>query len=244
MREKLQLTGFCFLSLYILVVMLFMPSTAGNMSCMGTIVSVGDSVDYKFVNETDVLEYIDSKNINPSGLSYKNIHLHDMERMIASMPFVKDAQCYKSPRGYLCIDIIQRKPLLRIMTPTQNLYLDSEGQLMDTSQDFTAYVPVLSSEKTLDVDFLSTEMYEFAYYVFNDKFLSTLVEQVYIDSKDKVEIVPRIGSHIVVLGTLDGYKKKMTRLKKLYENGFSKVGWNKYKKIDLTYDNQAVCTKE
>lgn len=56
-------------------------------------------------------------------------------------------------------------------------------------------------------------------------------------------MVPRVGSQIVVLGTTDDYKKKMERLKKLYVSGFSKVGWNKYKKIDLTYDNQAVCTK-
>jgi len=58
-----------------------------------------------------------------------------------------------------------------------------------------------------------------------------------------VEMVPRIGSQIIVLGSTKGFQKKMARLKRLYESGFSKVGWNKYKKIDLTYDNQAVCTR-
>jgi cell division protein FtsQ len=141
------------------------------------------------------------------------------------------------------VDINQRKPILRIKTPTQDLYLDSEGGLMNISTAFSAYVPVLLSEKTLSKKYLKTEIYEFANYVYNDKFLNPLVEQIYIDINGKVEMVPRIGSQIIVLGSTDGYQKKMARLKKLYESGFSKVGWNKYKKIDLTYDNQAVCTR-
>ncbi len=228
---------------YALVMVFFIPSTAGSVCCTGTAVNINDSADYKFVNKMDILKYMNSANINPNGLSYKNINLHNMEKKIAEIPFVKDAQCYKSPGGLLCVDILQRKPILRIKTPTQDLYLDSEGSLMNTSTAFSAYVPVLLSETTLGKKYLKTEIYEFANYVYNDKFLNSLVEQIYIDANGNVEMVPRIGSQIVVLGSMEGYQKKMARLRKLYEKGFSKVGWNKYKKIDLTYDNQAVCTR-
>lgn len=243
MRDKLQIIGFCILALYAVAMMVLMPSTAESKCCTGTMVNIGDSTDYKFVNKLDILKHINSENINPNGLSYKNIHLQTMEKKIENIPFVKGAQCYKSPGGYLCVDITQRKPILRIKTPTQDLYLDSEGALMHTSPSFTAYVPVLLSEKTLNKSYLKTDIYEFASYVYNDKFLKALVEQLYIDANGKLEMVPRIGSQIVVLGSTEGYKKKMIRLKRLYESGFSKVGWNKYKKIDLTYDNQAVCTR-
>ena len=243
MRKKLQIAGFCILAIYALVMVFFIPSTAGSVCCTGTAVNINDSADYKFVNKMDILKYMNSANINPNGLSYKNINLHNMEKKIAEIPFVKDAQCYKSPGGLLCVDILQRKPILRIKTPTQDLYLDSEDSLMNTSTAFSAYVPVLLSETTLGKKYLKTEIYEFANYVYNDKFLNSLVEQIYIDANGNVEMVPRIGSQIVVLGSMEGYQKKMTRLRKLYEKGFSKVGWNKYKKIDLTYDNQAVCTR-
>lgn len=243
MRKKLQIAGFCILSIYALVMVFVMPSTAGSVCCTGTTVNIDDSTDYRFVNKMDILKYMNSANINPNGLSYKNINLHNMEKKIAEIPFVNGAQCYKSPGGLLCVDINQRKPILRIKTPTQDLYLDSEGGLMNISTAFSAYVPVLLSEKTLSKKYLKTDIYEFANYVYNDNFLNPLVEQIYIDINGKVEMVPRIGSQIVVLGSTDGYQKKMARLKKLYESGFSKVGWNKYKKIDLTYDNQAVCTR-
>lgn len=243
MRKKLQIVGICILALYTLVMVFVSPSTSGSVCCTGTMVNVDDSTDYKFVNKIDIIKYMNSANINPNGLSYKNINLHNMEKKIAGIPFVKEAQCYKSPGGFLCVDILQRKPILRIKTPTQDLYLDSEGSLMNTSTAFSAYVPVLLSEKTLGKKYLKTDIYEFAYYVYNDKFLNSLVEQIYIDANGNVEMVPRVGSQIVVLGSTEGYQKKMARLKKLYEKGFSKVGWNKYKKIDLTYDNQAVCTR-
>ncbi len=243
MRKKLQIIGFCLLAIYALVMVVVMPSTAENICCTGLTPNITDSADYKFVSKMDIVKFINAANINPVGLSYKNIHLHNMEKKISEIPFVKDAQCYKSPGGYLCIDINQRKPILRIKTPSQDMYLDSEGGLMYTSQAFSAYVPVLLSEKTLSKAYLKGDIYEFANFVYNDKFLNALVEQIYIDANGQVEMVPRIGSQIVVLGTTDDYEKKMARLKRLYESGFSKVGWNKYRKIDLTYDNQAVCTR-
>ena len=243
MRKKLQITGLCVLAIYVLSMTFIMPSTAKSISCRGTLVNISDSAEYRFVSDLDVLKYINAAKINPNGLSYKNIQLHDMERKITEIPFVKNAQCYKSSGGLLCVDIEQRKPIMRIETPTQHLYLDSEGGLMSTSTAFSAYVPVLLSEKTLNKNYLKEDIYKFADYVYNDKFLNALVEQVYIDSNGKIEIVPRVGSQIIVLGSTESYQKKMTRLKKLYKSGFSKVGWNKYKKIDLTYDNQAVCTR-
>lgn len=243
MRRKLQIAGFCILTIYALVMAFVMPSTGGSVCCTGTTVDIDDSTDYRFVNKMDIIKFMNSANINPNGLSYKNINLHNLEKKIAEIPFVKEAQCYKSPGGLLCVDIHQRKPILRIKTPTQDLYLDSEGSLMNTSTSFSAYVPVLLSEKTLGKKYLKTEIYEFANYVYNDRFLNLLVEQIYIDAGGNVEMVPRVGSQIIVLGSTEDYQKKMARLKKLYEKGFSKVGWNKYKKIDLTYDNQAVCTR-
>ncbi len=231
------------MTIYALVMAFVMPATGGSVCCTGTTVDIDDSTDYRFVNKMDIIKFMNSANINPNGLSYKNINLHNLEKKIAEIPFVKEAQCYKSPGGLLCVDIHQRKPILRIKTPTQDLYLDSEGSLMNTSTSFSAYVPVLLSEKTLGKKYLKTEIYEFANYVYNDRFLNSLVEQIYIDAGGNVEMVPRVGSQIIVLGSTEGYQKKMARLKKLYEKGFSKVGWNKYKKIDLTYDNQAVCTR-
>ena len=79
MRKKLQIAGFCILAIYALVMVFFIPSTAGSVCCTGTVVNINDSADYKFVNKMDILKYMNSANINPNGLSYKNINLLEME---------------------------------------------------------------------------------------------------------------------------------------------------------------------
>ena len=72
-----------------------------------------------------------------------------------------------------------------------------------------------------------------------------------------VELVPRVGDHIIYLGALpqtkyksqrkdlveNFVKKKMDRLAKFYKYGLSQAGWNKYSYIDMEFDNQIICKK-
>ena len=58
-----------------------------------------------------------------------------------------------------------------------------------------------------------------------------------------MEIVPRVGDQIVYLGTLDNFQKKLRNLRIFYDKAMGTVGWNKYKRINLEYDNQIICTK-
>jgi len=72
-----------------------------------------------------------------------------------------------------------------------------------------------------------------------------------------LEIVPRIGGHIVCLGQLPErsnkvrrerdinqfLETKLTRLDKFYRYGLNEIGWNKYSYIDIEFDNQIICKK-
>ena len=85
-----------------------------------------------------------------------------------------------------------------------------------------------------------------------------LIEQINVLPNHSVEIVPRVGDHIVHLGRLpDGNRRtdhytlirkfmevKMTRLLKFYKYGLSEVGWNKYSYIDIEFNNQIICRKK
>lgn len=87
--------------------------------------------------------------------------------------------------------------------------------------------------------------------------MENLVEQINILPDQNVEIVPRIGNHIVLLGKLpenidrkkrekaiaEFFNHKMTRLEKFYRYGLSEVGWNKYSYINIEFDNQIICRK-
>jgi len=72
-----------------------------------------------------------------------------------------------------------------------------------------------------------------------------------------IELVPRVGNHIVFMGYLPQSRyrlerekaieeftnKKLTRLEKFYRYGLSNAGWNKYSYINIEFDNQIICKK-
>ena len=83
------------------------------------------------------------------------------------------------------------------------------------------------------------------------------IEQINVMPDLGIELVPRVGNHIVYIGQLPFYKykqqrnklvydfviKKMDRLEKFYKYGLSQAGWNKYSYINLEFDNQIICKK-
>lgn len=91
-----------------------------------------------------------------------------------------------------------------------------------------------------------------------DDFWKNQIVQINILPDLGVELVPRVGEHIVYLGNIPQTKyvnrrkalvqgfvqKKMDRLKKFYKYGLSQAGWNKYSYIDLEFDNQIICKKK
>lgn len=60
----------------------------------------------------------------------------------------------------------------------------------------------------------------------------------------QIELVPRAGDHIVLLGILDGYEReKLDKLKHFYLRGLWHEGWESYRYINIKYKDQIVCTK-
>ena len=83
------------------------------------------------------------------------------------------------------------------------------------------------------------------------------IEQINVLPNKGIELVPRVGNHIIYIGNLPEtnlikkreedisafVNKKMDRLEKFYKYGLSQAGWNKYSYINLEFDNQIICTK-
>ena len=69
------------------------------------------------------------------------------------------------------------------------------------------------------------------------------IVQIYVDEKNNVELIPRVGNHNIILGDASDLENKLEKLMIFYKKGLSKTGWNEYSTINLKYKNQIVCTK-
>lgn len=59
-----------------------------------------------------------------------------------------------------------------------------------------------------------------------------------------IELIPRAGDHIILLGELDGEEKeRLDKLKTFYHNAAWHEGWKAYRRINIKYRGQIVCSE-
>ena len=57
----------------------------------------------------------------------------------------------------------------------------------------------------------------------------------------QLAIIPRAANVTVDLGTTENLERKLATLRRFYDKGLSRIGWDKYSQISLRYDGQVVC---
>jgi cell division protein FtsQ len=87
------------------------------------------------------------------------------------------------------------------------------------------------------------EILEFSTYLSDHPFWKAQIVQVYVDRKGEYELIPRVGAHQILMGSMDHWEQKLHNLELLYRQGFSRYGWNTYETINLKYTNQVICSK-
>lgn len=246
MTEKRRIGFKVFLVVFTLGYILFSIVTTSFHSnetmCSGFNAVIKDSATLRFVSKSDIVRFLEEGDLNPLGVRYDCIDESKIEALLESQSRIKNAECYKTPSGRLVVEIRQREPILRVMGKAGNFYIDLDGNIMKVSSDFSAYVPIVTG--AISKKIAQTKLYDFGLYLHTNAFWKALVEQIHFEPSGNVILIPRVGNQVIELGSLDNFEQKLHKLYSLYQNGFSKIGWNYYKRINLSYENQVVCTKK
>ncbi|MPQ48628.1 cell division protein FtsQ [Marinifilum sp. N1E240] len=226
---------------YLIVSFSFVSDKKEELTFSAIKVKVQDSVRSGFVSNRDVEKIVKKKYPNWEGNSISSVNKEILEDMIDEVPYVKKSEVYSSLSGKLIVEIHQRKPIVRILKG-KGYYIDEEGKKMPLSTKFTSRVLVVSG--AVNDILIKEELLELVKFITNDEFWKSQITQVHVTSGKEYILVPRVGAHKIELGSVENYQKKFQKLYALYTSGFSKTGWNKYKRISLKYENQVVCTKK
>jgi len=69
------------------------------------------------------------------------------------------------------------------------------------------------------------------------------IAQLDIDIRGDFTLTPIVSRHIIEFGKAENIEAKFNKLKLFYKEGLGHHKWSKYRKINLRYKNQIVCTK-
>jgi cell division protein FtsQ len=186
------------------------------------------------------------------GKDMNDINIHKLENALKANPFIEFAKVYADMTGVIQVQIRQRQPVLRVVNMANlHFYIDGNGNKIPLSDNYTAKVLVASGLIEEDfsgqVDTLKTKMardlLRTALYIKSDTLWDNQIEQLFVDLKGDIEMVPRVGGHKIILGSADSLQIKFRNLLVFYKKAIPKVGWDTYKSINLKYANQIVCEK-
>jgi len=248
--------------LYLAIVLPLTAAKRHEVMCEGIKVKVLDENESFFIEEGDVLKMLKNRQDAIVGININDIDINELEEILQLHPSIKTANVYRTLQGEVGIKITQRDPILRIINKKgQSFYIDEEGKIMPLSTKYTAHVLVASGNINLSYskikmdqkekigdnsvdnsNSLLLDLYKLASYIYHDEFWNAQIEQIYVNKND-IELIPRVGSHVIVLGSIENYEAKFRNLKALYVQGLPRAGWNTYGKINLKYNNQVICTK-
>lgn len=227
---------------------------------------VSVSIDYRsgqhFINADDVK----AKVLNATGqLEGKPItfgKLGLIESVVAGIPEVSKTSVFRNIDGGLIINISQRQPLIRVHNVHgQGYYIDQQGHLMPLSPDYTArvlvatghiqagYSPLTNLAKVKpEIEISSNEkrlrdLYRLALYIESQPFWNAFIDHIFVTPNGQFELTPKNGAHVIEFGDLNQMESKFGKLMTFYQNGLVRIGWNHYRRINVKFSNQVICSK-
>ncbi|MDR1525175.1 MAG: cell division protein FtsQ/DivIB [Tannerella sp.] len=210
--------------------------------CTEVEVIIADSLEKHFLKETEVVAYLKKARLYPLNRKGENINTYNIKKELLKNEIIEEAEVIRTVSGKIKIVISQKMPILRVFTSGGSYYVDKSGRVMPSALGQAIYVPVASGN--IEKSFATTDLYKFALFLQENNFWNDQIEQIYVRSVDDIEIIPRVGSHRIILGNLENYEDKLERLRLFYKQVMPKMGWEKYSVINLKYKHQIVCTKK
>ena len=209
--------------------------------CRGIDLHISDSLDYGLIDGDMVTSLLQERGLDPVGLSLDRIDIEGIESVLLRHPLVGRAQCYKTAGNMLRINISGKVPLVRVLNNRgQDFYVDSRGEIL-TQHSLAVQLPVATGY--IDRKFASDDLLDVVNAIDRSEFWKAQVEQINVTREGQIELVPRVGDHLLILGTAQDVENKLKRLENFYRKGLDNVGWNKYRSISVAYENQVVCKK-
>ncbi len=242
MKKILSVIVAVVLFCYLVFSVILMNGKEEDGVCRQVTVVVKDSADRHFIDRKDVLSILKNTSLYPINQRLRDINTEKIERKVADNELIDRVSVYKTPSGNINIEVTQKTPVLRVFSTQGSYYIDEHGHIMPVSPRYATYLPIASGN--IEKSFATTDLYKFALFLQKHDFWNNQIEQIYVYPNKEVELIPRVGDHRIFLGSFDDFREKMDHLQLFYEQAIPKVGWEKYRIINLKYKNQIVCTKK
>jgi len=217
--------------------------------CTGIQVEIAGAAQNMFLDEKEIVGLLNLQQ-PVVGTSMNKTDLRGLESFVEKNSWIQNAEMYFDNQQILQVRIVERQPVARVfLIDGGSFYVDSSGLRLPLSDKVSARVPVFtgfpSSQPILAKpdSALLDGIVNLAQFIQADSFWMAQIAQVNINGQSNFELIPMVGSQLILLGDADVLDRKFHRLNAFYQQALLQQGLNTYEKLDIRFDNQVVAVK-
>ena len=231
-----------FLGIYLLLAAtVFNHSKDLNVPCRALHVQIEKGVVEGYLTPDEVTKMIAADGLNPVGKTVDQINVRAIEDSLRAKELIETAEVYKAQNGNVCVKVKERIPVVRVMADNgDDYYVDNAGNQM-SKPDYICNLMVATGH--IDRNYAKRVLAPIGNIIMASPLWRNQIEQINVLADSTVELIPRVGNHVLYLGRPVGVTHKLERLRKFYQYGLSKAGWDQYSRISVEIDNQIICKK-
>lgn len=203
--------------------------------------------DVQFVGENSLLvttEIVNKLLIDKSeqgkSIDKDKLDLNTLEKSINKHDMIEKSEVFVSIDGTLKAVVTQRTPIARFIGEDTSFYIDSKGNRMPLSNIYAARVPLISGQLTSENQ---QEIAALLRIIYADDFLKKNITGMRIENDGDVILGTRNYDYDIMFGKTINMEAKFNNYKAFYQKAVSDSSINYYKKINLKFTQQVVCTK-
>ena len=205
-----------------------------------------------FIDQEDISRIIKNEFGSIVGQTLQEVKLNEIERSIKKLPYVSNAEIFMDLDGLVQINIQQREVVLRVVNQAgREFYVDTKGNKIPVTLKYVPHVLIangfINEGYNKPLEPVKTDLIgglvKLVEHIKDDELWSNQVVQIYVNNEHDIELIPRVGNEVLVLGSADSLDYKLERLKIYYQNILPKVGANAYSRVNVKYGGQIICER-
>ena len=234
-------TNIRLLLMFVLVIFLFSFTSNRNANrklTKSVVVFVGDNAP--FVKQETVNKLLIENKKDASSIQKVNLDLNKLEITINAHEMIEKSDVFVSIDGVLKAVVKQKTPIARVFDNKGSFYIDYEGNRMPLSTNFTARVPLVSGGINKKNNEDLSDLFRLIY---DDAFLKKNIIGIQIMPNGSLKMLNRNFDYQIDFGRIINVERKFKNYKAFFQKAVLDSSLYKYKKIDLRFTEQVVCTK-
>ncbi len=228
---------FLFLGIGSLVFLMAFANVQNNVTVKGVDPVITNNELQYFLTEQELKDVITSLYDSIENIPVREINIGMLEDTLESLTYVENAEVFSTLDGRLSIVVNQHKAIARIFNGNKHEYLNSLGETMPISRNYSAMVPFVTGK-------VEQPQLEYTHQLLmqasNDPFYEGILTGLDFSNED-ILLYTALGNHKVIWGNTSDTDIKLKKLKMFYQSQ-TKEDVEGLETLNLMYKDQVVFT--